>query len=313
MSLRILAIASALCVAAYASVSDDWNEEQTKIPLVKPTALLDQSLSRVVPGAKRGSLAEQEHSAGLEIELSAVKSHVDLTKSDDTLRLAFTAFNPTDADIKICTRDTPLAGNPGKLLADLFVVQNQAAMVMPYRGKDMKMTEQPGPEEYITIPAGKAVTDVISLKAYKLAADGTYYIPSSNQRTHTSYTRTSCALRWKWRLPVWRPSKHVTQSARWHVGQRDNKYLPKLQLVHFHSMDVAPPSKLLWRNGTKMLFTRLHQQEPVLRHHAKLKSMLGSELQPLRANSWQEQLRNLTPWPAWRAIPSTSVNQATPT
>jgi peptidyl-Lys metalloendopeptidase len=156
---------------------------------------LDQSLSRVVPGAKRGSLAEQEHSAGLEIELAAVKTHVDLTKSDDDLRLAFTAFNPTDADIKICTRDTPLAGNPGKLLADLFVVQNQAAMVMPYRGKDMKMTEQPGPEEYITIPAGKAVTDVISLKAYKLAADGTYYIrvkqPKDSHIIYKDVMRTS--------------------------------------------------------------------------------------------------------------------------
>lgn len=110
---------------------------------------------------------------------------------------------------------------------------------------------------------------------------------------------------------MWQHSKHVTQSARRYVGQRENKSLPKLQLVQFHTMDVLPLSRLLLLNGTKMLFTRLHQQEPVLNHHAKLKLMLGLELQPLRANSWQEQLRNSTPWLAWRATPSTGVNQAT--
>ena len=178
------------------SASDD--DTKQKVPLVKPTALLDQSLSRVVPGAKRGSPAEKHHSAGLEIELSAIKTHVDLTKDDDALELAFTAFNPTDADITICTRDTPLAGEAGKLLADLFVVQNGAAMIAPYRGKDMKMTEQPGPEEYLTIPAGEAVVDIISLKAYQLGADGTYYIrvkqPHDEHIIYTDVMRTQVVV-----------------------------------------------------------------------------------------------------------------------
>jgi len=175
-----------LCLVVFAHASDVWVENTPiktplkKIPIkretLKPHALLDERLSRVVPGAFRGSLAEKEATAALTVALEAVSPTADLTETDDTLKLKFTVTNPTEKDIKMCARDTPIEGASGKILSNLFVVQNPAGMVMQYRGVDVKRTEQPSSAEMIVVKAGQSVSDTIVLDDYSFAGDGLYYI-----------------------------------------------------------------------------------------------------------------------------------------
>ena len=188
MRISLFLCAIVLCCAARPS-DDLWVENSpvktpvVKIPVakqpietLKPHALLDERLSRIVPGEYRGSLAEKEATAALTVSLKAVSETADLTESDDTLKLEYRISNPTDKDIKMCARDTPIEGASGKILSNLFVVQNPAGMVMRYRGVDVKRTEQPSAEEMITVKAGESVSDTIVLDDYSFAGDGLYYI-----------------------------------------------------------------------------------------------------------------------------------------
>merc|ERR1712166_29862 len=172
MSLTHLLVFSAVIALAY-SAQDQWSET-TKIPVKKP--ILDQRMSHIVPGALRNSLAEKKHTGELQVALTSIADVADITESDDDLQLAFTVFNPTDAPIKMCARDTPIEGPKGGIISNLFVVQNPAGKVMDYRGVDAKRTEAPDESEIITIGAGESLTEVITLSDYSLTGDGAYYI-----------------------------------------------------------------------------------------------------------------------------------------
>jgi len=169
---------------------DQWIE---KADVRLPLGLLDESLSLVAPGVKAGSKEEAEvlGTTVLSAQLDAVNPMVDLKKGDDNFLVLFTIFNPSDKDVKICQRDTPLEG----LWSKLFVVKNPAGKEMAYRGKDIKRTERCGVDEHVTIPAGKSLSKRSRISGrYALEGDGLYYIrvrqPMNEHLTYTDVMRT---------------------------------------------------------------------------------------------------------------------------
>jgi len=110
-NMSFISVLSVAVVLAVVHASDEWVEN--KIPLVKPTALLDQGLSRIVPGAKRGSLAEKAATKDLIVSLTLIDDEADVSEDDCGLKLVFTVTNPSKKSVKMCGRDTPLEGAPG--------------------------------------------------------------------------------------------------------------------------------------------------------------------------------------------------------
>jgi hypothetical protein len=181
--------------AVFGTINDSWSEDEGFAelhPEFEDVELIDtalyNSLSEIVPGVKRNSLEEfiQSGQNHLSVQLDAVNPIIDLTTGDDDFLLAFTVFNPSDNDVKMCIRDTPLEG----LLSKLFVVHNPAGKVMEYRGKDVKRDEVPSADEYRTVKAGESISRKVRLsRRYQLDGDGLYYIRVRQPRDgHMKYT-----------------------------------------------------------------------------------------------------------------------------
>jgi len=171
--------------------ADTWVESDEITERLTPSKkieLLDTSLSRIVPGVKRGSQEEfvQSGQNHLSVQLDAVNPIIDLTDEDDSFQLAFTIFNPTENDVKMLIRDTPLEG----VLSNLFVVHNPEGELMEYRGKDVKRDAVPGADEYRTVKAGESISRRVRLsRRYQLEGDGLYYIRVRQPRDgHMHYT-----------------------------------------------------------------------------------------------------------------------------
>jgi hypothetical protein len=127
---------------------DEWVESDVDGRI----ALLDEHLSPLVPGVKFNS-KEEAMALGtpkLDVKLETESKVVDLTETDDNFVVVFTVLNPTSKDLKILKRDTPLEGVRSKL----FMIRDSQSKQMEYRGKDVKRSDKPGPDEYTTIKAG---------------------------------------------------------------------------------------------------------------------------------------------------------------
>merc|ERR1711865_200356 len=142
--------------AVIATIEEEWIEDNAQTLVEMPLELLDTTLSSIVPGVKRGSMEEfvQSGQNHLSVQLDAVNPIIDLTSGDDEFYLAFTVFNPTEKDVTMCIRDTPLEGVQSKL----FMVHNPEGKVMEYRGKDVKRDAVPSEDEYKIVKAGESIS-----------------------------------------------------------------------------------------------------------------------------------------------------------
>jgi hypothetical protein len=236
------AVVVALVVAAVtASINDDsWVEEKIrkiplsqasekirKIPLSQASELIDTTLSRIVPGVKRGSYEEfiQSGQNHLSVQLDAVNPIADLSNDDESLMLAFTVFNPSSQNVTMCIRDTPLEG----VMSKLFMIQNPEGKVMAYRGKDVRRTEVPGPEEYRTVVAGQSTSTRVRLsRRYQFEGDGLYYIRVRQPRDgHMRYTDV---MRTQTTIFVKGTQQHEEREAQRVKEREENNNMPDLSL-----------------------------------------------------------------------------------